>query len=305
MNIYSCIDNKNISKIFVLFYSVFINCSNKNKLNFYLLIENNIDEIELNALIPNFLEGKIKIKSLESLSIKKWHNTIKEFNKFFYIQGHKCNNIMNFARFFIFLAFPEIDRFIYLDWDMIVHTDILNLEKEYEKNELIVANSINFDFSTIVGNISNLSKRNFSILNAKKIIDSSIFKIDYKKIKNDIIKKYDAIIYNVTSHKNSAKDKSFNSGFYIVSKKMFDQESLYNLIHKLILIQKKEKVFRFGTQVIMNLLSIKNVIFVDYKWNNKPDINNFISHWNGGDKPWESKDELWMKYFNEMTLKVN
>ena len=37
MNIFSCVDNKNIEKIFILFYSCYVNCSDKDKIKFYLL----------------------------------------------------------------------------------------------------------------------------------------------------------------------------------------------------------------------------------------------------------------------------
>lgn len=293
MNIYSCVDNKNIDKIFVLFYSCYLNCSKKNDLKFFLLIEKEQENIK----IPTPLENKISIKSLESLKLKNWNPLISEFQKNFYIQGHKCNNIMNFARFFIFKAFPEIDRVIYLDWDMIVHKDIFLLEESYNSKNLVASESNNIAFSTICGNIANLDRRNFQILNAKKIIDSSVFKTDYDKIKKAIILKYNNLIYKITNIKNAAKNKSFNAGFYIVSKETFNEKKLFNLIVKLVEIQKEEKVFRFGTQIIMNLLSINNLTLVDPKWNNIPDINNFISHWNGfSSKPWESKDKLWTQY---------
>lgn len=297
MNIYSCIDNKNINKIFVLFYSCYLNCSNKNEIKFFLLIEKEQDDIK----IPSFLENKIFIKSLQSLNLKKWKTIISQFQKHFYIQGHKCNNIMNFARFFIFKAFPEIDRVVYLDWDMIVHKDIFLLKDVYSSKKLVAARSQNVSFSTICGNIANLDKTNFHILNAKKIIDSSIFKIDYNKIKKNIISKYDNLIYKVTKIKNASKNESFNAGFYIVSKETFDENKLFTMILKLVEIQKEEKVFRFGTQIIMNLLSINDLILVDSKWNNTPDINNFISHWNGfSSKPWESKDKIWTHYYDSL-----
>ena len=48
MNIYSCIDLKNIEKILVLFYSCYINSSDKSQLKFYLLVD---EEFNKNAIL--------------------------------------------------------------------------------------------------------------------------------------------------------------------------------------------------------------------------------------------------------------
>lgn len=300
MNIYSCIDNKNIDKIYVLFYSCYTNCSDKSKIKFYLLLENefNIDELK----IPDFLKDKLFIKHLDINYLKKnnWLKLIEEFNQTFYIQGHKCNHIMNFSRFFIFYFFPELERVVYLDWDMTVEADILNLNEEYNSDNLVVATPYKKDFKTICGNIGYLNKKQLKIIcvNLDKVKDYNSTYL--KNLKRNILLKYDNLIYEVTGKKKFANKRSFNAGFYIVSKKTFDQNHVKNIVSNLLKIQKKEQVFRFGTQVIMNLISLENIQFVDNKWNNIPKDGNFINHWNGLEKPWVLKDERWIKYFNKL-----
>lgn len=302
MNIYSCIDNKNIDKILVLFYSCYVNCSQKDKLKFYLLVENEFDY--QNLKIPAVLKDILTIKALNYGELEKsgWTNIISDFNKYFYIQGSKCKHIMNFARFFIFKIFPEIERAIYLDWDMIVEDDIYKLSVYYDSNKLIVAEPSRGIFNTLCDNIGNLREEEIVFLKLKKnhVFRNNIQKIKAINYKKGILGRYNKIIKKITDIDNTSKNKSFNAGFYIISKDTFNESKLQNLILKLIEEQKNNKSFRFGTQVIMNLISLNNITFIDNKWNNTPIENNYISHWQGLDKPWESKDPKWMKYYNEL-----
>ncbi len=302
MNIYSCIDNKNIDKIIVLFYSCYVNSSQKDKLKFYLLVENEFDY--LNLKIPDVLKDILFVKDLDYYELEKsgWINIISDFNKYFYIQGSKCKHIMNFARFFIFKFFPEINRAIYLDWDMIVEDDIHKLSMDYNSEKLIVAEPSRGIFNTLCGNIGNLNEEEIVFLKLKNnhVFRNQIQKIKALTYKKNILIKYNKLIKEITNIDNASNSKSFNAGFYIISKDKFDENNLQTLILKLIKIQKDTKPFRFGTQVIMNLISLDNIIFIDNKWNNTPSENNSISHWQGLDKPWETKDPKWMKYYNEL-----
>ena len=302
MNIYSCIDNKNIDKILVLFYSCYINCSQKEKLKFYLLVENKFDYTNLK--IPDVLKDILFIKALNYHELEKsgWTGIISDFNKYFYIQGSKCKHIMNFARFFIFKFFPEIDRAIYLDWDMIVEDDIYKLSIYYESNKLVVAEPSRGIFSTLSGNIGNLREEETVFLKLKKnhVFRNHIQKVKAMNYKKNILIRYNKLIKEITDIDNAGNNKSFNAGFYIISKDVFDESYLQTLILKLIKIQKNKKPFRFGTQVIMNLISLNNIVFIDNKWNNTPNKNNSITHWQGLEKPWDSKDPIWIKYYNEL-----
>lgn len=297
MNIYTCVDKDNIEKIMVLFYSCLINCSKKEDLKFYLLIDE-----PTNYKIPKIFENKLKIKSLDKNLLKDngWLDLIDEFSKIFYVQGAKCNHIMNFSRFFIFDHFPEIDVAVYLDWDMIVQDDIFKLYDYYydckERNTLVIAECNCWD------NVAN------NILNFHYLVQTKMLKglngansrtIGYLKKKVDrewkiLIDEYQK---KLTFTDVDIKGKTFNAGFSIVCKYVYRTNYLKELISNLINFQKENNCFRFGTQVILNLLT-KNKIFVDEKWNCK-DKSSSIVHWSGRDKPWDNNDELWFSFYNK------
>ena len=293
MNIYSCVDTKNIDKIIVLFKSCYINSSRKEDLNFFLLIdEDTISESKLNELIPSYLKLKVKAIDNKYMIDNNWLSINDEFSKFFYKQS-KCNHIMNFCRFFIFDHFPEIDTAIYLDWDMIVQDDIFKIYNNYrnckEYNKLVVAETLKwkntrdniFDYLKVVGN-NNIFLKN---KNNKTFIEKTDMYKD--ELNNKII----SLGYNI-----DMKKETFNAGFYITNNKIFEKERIKYLINTLIEIQKKYSCFRFGTQVVMNTIT-DNLEFVESKWNND-NLDSSIIHWAGLGKPWETEDEIWVKYSN-------
>ena len=88
----------------------------------------------------------------------------------------------------------------------------------------------------------------------------------------------------------------------MVSKKHFSLKKLNLLINQLINFQSKYLIFKFGTQVIMNLLT-DDLEFIDYKWNTNEIVDSSkIIHWCGKKKPWDNEDKLWFKYYKSLTL---
>lgn len=258
MNIYSCVDSDNIDKIFVLYYSIFLNCDDFLKYKFFLLT----DRTDID--VPYFLKKQLKIKKFEIDD--RWKEVISDFNEHFYKKCDWCRSDFNFSRFFIFEHFPEIDRAIYLDWDMVLNCNIGELEKFYNKTDkMIVARQVN-----------------------NKNIEKNIF----TSRKTEVIEQLYGDVLN---------KPSYNSGFYIVSKDMFNMDKLYSFIKDLIKIQKEHNMFTFGTQVVMNLYTIDMNYFIDSSWNTIQKNNDTkIIHWCGGKKPWLTKDKIWMSYFNKL-----
>ena len=210
MNIYSCVDNTNIDKIICLFNSVWINSNElkKDNLNFYLLTDNS--NIKL-PLIPEYISKRLKISSL-NLS-NEWKNILNEFNSTFYQNSKWCKSDLNFARFLIFKHFPELDRVIYLDWDMIVQEDIFKLENEYNmKDKMVVASC---GTQTIYKNIFKREIRWISNYNL-------LFTHDIK-LRNKL--KYGTkILKNIMENElKSHSIKGFNAGFYIISNYHFEE----------------------------------------------------------------------------------
>lgn len=280
MNIYSCVDYKNIDKLIVLFNSCYLNCLEKNTLKFYILTDNENYE---KPFIPKYLENIITIKHV--VFNEKWTELLNNFNENFYQNCSWCKNNMNFARFLFFNVFPHIDRAIYLDWDMIVQGNIYELYNEYNSNEEMVISKINE--RSIYDNIFN---QNFK---------GNIYSRNTTKINNVIqLLNLNLIQLKTIPH--------FCSGFYIISKQHFEENYLIKFIENLINVQKTYKCFNLGTQAVMNLMHLDKRIFVDRCWNltpDKDDINKIkIIHWNGHSKPWNDKDKdlnkIWWKYSN-------
>jgi len=222
--------------------------------------------------IPIFLKDQVQIKIIKFTD--EWKLILNNFNEYFYNRSDWCKSDLNFARFFIFELFPELDRFIYLDWDMIVQKDIYDLKEFYDKDIPIVA---------MLFNQWNIHK---NIIDEKKNIDISVLKLMEKEL--DL--------------KDILNNNSFNSGFYIVSKDDFILSKMSKLINKLIELQKEYQLFKFGTQVIMNLLFV-NYKFIDYKWNtNQINDQSYIIHWCGHKKPWATNDKIWELYRSKMLI---
>ena len=168
MNIYSCVDYKNIDKIIVLFNSCYINCSEKTLINFYIVTDSNDTN---NLSIPKNLIDKIKIKKVNFDNY--WNNLLNNFNSCFYENSSWCKNDMNFARFLFFKLFPEIKRAIYLDWDMIVQGNIYDLIDQYNSTENMIISKINN--KSIYHNIFNNSLKG-------NIYSKNFVKIDRKSV---------------------------------------------------------------------------------------------------------------------------
>lgn len=283
MNIYSSVDSSNLDKIIILFYSCYIKANKKrrNELNFYILSDNDIL-----PKLPAELKDKVFIRKLELYD--KWEILKDQFNKYFYNKILWCKHDMNFGRFLFFKTFPNVDRVIYLDWDMIVQGDIFELEEYYDKKDrFVVAESNNKSVLLSV----------FDRLFYNKSKYSELF---HKKNNLTLIKK---ILQNTSFDVNELKEiNGFNAGFFIISKEHWKEEDLIELLTELILIQKKNQCFNFATQVVMNLQNLNNRLFVSKEWNHLPDHNNKnikIIHWNGKKKAWKNKTEnnlIWWEY---------
>ena len=99
------------------------------------------------------------------------------------------------------------------------------------------------------------------------------------------------------------KIQGFNAGFYMVSNKHFEENYIIDLIRKLIKVQKQLSCFNFGTQVVMNLMIVDDRTYIPKVWNHLPNTKDNYSlkiiHWNGTEKPWNSKmltHNIWYEY---------
>lgn len=294
MNIYSCVDGKNIDKIVTLFYSVYQNCNmnRKDELRFFLITDSEIDS---NLFIPEYIKNKLEIKILNLT--QEWTELLNNFNTHFYKNSNWCRNDMNFARFLFFNHFPEINRVIYLDWDMIVQEDIFTIEEQYNDYENMIVSKCGYQ--TI---FTNIFVKSFQF---KNNINSLFVRSPLKKMKYH--KSYQILSKFTKNTQECYNVRGFNAGFYIVSRDQFNDNLLIKNIRKLIEIQIEEKCFNFGTQVVMNIINISNRKFIEKEWNHLPNIENLedlkIIHWNGKNKPWNSNlptNKIWLNYYSKI-----
>ena len=287
MNIYSSVDNTNIDKIICLFYTVYVNTNKKEDLNFYILT----DEIPTNLpYIPDCLANITTIKKV--IFNDEWSKLLDDFNKNFYKLAHWCKSNMNFARFLFFETFPEVERVLYLDWDMVVQADIFEIEYEYNQLDKMV-------FAT----------------SDKKVFSPNIFtnqfknRIDYNDLlKGGVNKNIDKIFKILKVSRKQKNIEGFNAGFYIISKQHFNQSQLISLITNLVKIQSTLDCFNFGTQVVMNFMNLDERIYLSKIWNHLPKLEVIdtlkIIHYNGTQKPWDDykkpENKKWFDFYDEL-----
>lgn len=288
MNIYSTVDGKNIDKILVLFNSAYENTENKSELKFYLMID------EFPETIPDIPTNLVDILEIREIDWDEiWIQILEDFNTYFYKSSVWCKSNMNFSRFLFFKFFPEVDRAVYLDWDMIVQGDLFELKDKYDDQEnMIVCECVGENI------FNNIFTKEFKYAKTLRGI--------YNRSKKDSIKNHmvgKVIRFLKIPEKIIFDQRGFNAGFYIVSKSHFDENYMTHLISKLIRLQKQYDCFNFGTQVVMNLMHIQNRIFIPKLWNHLPNIDDLASlkiiHWNGIYKPWNcvsSVNEIWWNY---------
>jgi lipopolysaccharide biosynthesis glycosyltransferase len=103
--------------------------------------------------------------------------------------------------------------------------------------------------------------------------------------------------------------KGFNTGFYLINLDLWKKNNYIDLAEKLIINNKKNKLFKLGTQPILNLIYYKKCTSLDKKWNltglgsyifTESKLNKaYILHWSGPHKPWNEdglNKERWEKY---------
>ena len=227
------------------------------------------------------------------LNLKKYFNInffIAEFNEetrnvqynflIDYLSSKKAGkavhlNLMNYARIFLLDIFDINGICVYLDTDIIVQTDILNL-LEYKLCD-------NYPCGAVLNrNMSYFDYKNFSIDNIDFIPDKSFI--------------------------------GFNTGVYMFDSEYWKKKELTKYSISILKLNKKKTIMNSGTQPLINLLFYKKTLNIDEKWNTahvgsmewqwerhnfpKKLDEGYILHWSGGAKPW-LKNGLWKKYWEK------
>ena len=111
--------------------------------------------------------------------------------------------------------------------------------------------------------------------------------------------------------------KAFNAGFMVWNLKKYREQHLIKKFRQLVKFHNENRIWKLGTQPILNILYYNKVIDINKNWNRrgfgriitsekekkKYDKNSksaFIIHWNSQYKPWNYNEvaafEIWNKY---------
>ena len=111
--------------------------------------------------------------------------------------------------------------------------------------------------------------------------------------------------------------KAFNAGFMVWNLKKYREQHLIKKFRQLVKFHNENRIWKLGTQQILNILYYNKVIDINKNWNRrgfgriitsekekkKYDKNSksaFIIHWNSQYKPWNYNEvaafEIWNKY---------
>lgn len=118
-----CSDLYNLAGLLITVNSIVKNCSEPERLHFYILVDSEATIELTKAIFETYMPGvRNTIEQLEEQAV----NAISGYQNF--CGGNKhCRNLMNFARFYLPLLFPNTDHMIYIDTDFLVVDDIVKL----------------------------------------------------------------------------------------------------------------------------------------------------------------------------------
>jgi lipopolysaccharide biosynthesis glycosyltransferase len=183
------------------------------------------------------------------------------------------SSVMNFARFYLGEIYPELDKFAYLDVDLIVQGDVAELLAEATLEEHDLAAVPVATFGTWDGGLDSGSPHLAGFDPAAPV---------------------------------------FNNGIYVSELSRW-RKNLPKLEHWMKIHRQSMADFVFGTQSIMNLAFYRNLELLAPEWNVRPlgvfdDIPEAtlragkILHWAGERKPWKEDGlyrEYWLPYAPE------
>jgi lipopolysaccharide biosynthesis glycosyltransferase len=258
----SCDKNQFIGLIAIV-NSIIQHTNEETKLFFNFLVDVNEKKI-----LDNLIRDKLKLKKyiIKEIEIDKNITNNIRVNR-----DYNIKNNMNFARFNFHNEFPNLDKIIYLDVDMIVKAPI---EELY------------YTCMDSMYPLSAVGTRNFR--NSDDI---------YEECKK---------MYNLKNEYSY-----FNAGVYFTSLQYWRKNGVKDKIIEIMKKHKKSEkgLFKLGTQPILNIVFANNFQILDKSWNTeglgykkvKPEIINKakILHWTGKQKPWLKNGRyknLWEKY---------
>ncbi|MBN19994.1 MAG: hypothetical protein CL678_01815 [Bdellovibrionaceae bacterium] len=287
-HIFFSIDGNYNIALYTTINSIIQNCSNPELIMFNILIYDDNKKDEYLSILRNKFPKLVYSFNICSISNKKkqFLESVlkkivpnKEFNDMNLFNKNVHQNIMNYSRIYFTEIFNNCKYGLYLDTDIIVQTDILELFKEM--------NDKNFQcYSPLIRNTR-----------------------DYMSFP-EYIPEFDI--------KLDLNINGFNTGVYLFNCNYWRDNNYTELCEKLLVKNSNNKFMKIGTQPLINLLFNGKTKNIDRRWNiaglghktfikgdgndtiNETDINNaYILHWSGRKKPWLENGinkQYWLKY---------
>jgi lipopolysaccharide biosynthesis glycosyltransferase len=217
-----CTDEYSLAGLFVTVNSIIKNCSTPSRLEFYVVISENIFKHLLERYSTK-LFGDVKVK-IEIIN-EEIEGRILGYKEFCRDNLH-CKNLMNFSRFFIGDIFPELHSYIYIDTDYLIVDDITKLWDSIDKhNELYAVPS------------EYTNERAYSLTDVGK---QSL----------------------ELSHR-----RPFNAGIYVVNAELYRKNNRTEQFVELINSPGFQRMFRFGTQPLLNYVYQDTYVYLPTQWN--------------------------------------
>jgi len=272
-DIFFSIDDYADIALFTTINSIIKNCTNIQLIKFNILVSKNKDLYNKN-INERFKDINFEIKEFNETTYKKEYNFLLNYLNMVNPGSFKVHtNIMNFARIFLPLIFPNTGKCLYLDTDIIVQTDILELFKE------------------------NIDDNNQCAAVLKRPQDihfrypEYITEINFKKKK----------IYN-----------GFNTGVYLFDSRIWRKNNYTEKCIKILKLQLEKNIMQYGTQPLINLIFYDKTVNIDERWNvagagwdsgvtEELLKDAYIIHWSGRQKPW-IEDGLWKFFWNKYKI---
>lgn len=268
--VFSCDENW-LKAMMVTINSILINCKDCRRLFFHFLVDQESSMNELNTLLhEKFLSRQFifeyEIKLPESKALKFLSDNIR-------VSFDRIGNIMNFARFLFPDTFPDLNKIIYVDIDMVFQEDIIRLYKtEFKKGKYLLA----------------LADKKFG-----QTMDHQFLK------KYHLDKNYQG--FNAGLFVTKLR--------YWRDKNVLQQIQKIMIANK----KSKTPFFQFGTQPLMNVVFYEKYQHLHKLWQIKDlgwklDISEKkikegrVLHWNGPAKGWYSNG-LYQKYWDKYQIK--
>lgn len=252
INIAFSINKKFIPYCAVTMASILKNANENLSFNFFVLSINDLSNDLMNIKFPGYDNFKIFNITVDATELKN----LKASG---YLQKHVT--IDAFLRCYIPKLLNEIDKCIYLDSDLVVNTNI-GMLYDIELNEFYAGAVVE---NTYAGEFR---------------------KGDMKLCREMFLKKY--LIKD---------DFYFNAGVVLFNLKKIRSDCAETLILETIAKYGQSEFISFGDQDYINIayqgFSKGKMMPIDFRWNafqilRQPRENNYIMHWTGINKPWNS-----------------